>query len=115
MSPRPSATRNAMSQKLSTRSSDPRTALWAGITALAAVVAFGIVVPRLAGHGEAHASATPTRSAANATLPRPMTAPMTAHKATPSPLTWDSTVPAASGVFVNPESGAVVSAPAATF
>jgi hypothetical protein len=83
------------------RPSDRRPLWWAFITALTATAALGVVVPRLVGHGNAHASVTPSAVAT----------PTSAS----SSATWDRTVPAASDVFVNPESGAVVSASPPTF
>ena len=92
------------------RTSNRRRLMWAFVTALTATAALGVVVPRLAGHGNAHASVTSLQTAAS---PKPVGA--RAAKPAPSSATWDSTVPAASDVFVNPESGAVVSATPPTF
>lgn len=77
------------------RSTDRRSLLWAVVTALTAAAALAVVVPRLAAHGNAHASAMPLRPA--------------------PPTIWDSTVPAASSVFVGRERGADANAPSPTF
>lgn len=87
-----------------------RPLLWIGITALTAAVAFGIAVPRLLGHGNAHASTAPLRISGSATP-----GGVEGSKSAPAPATWDSSVPAASDVFVDPESSTVASAPAPTF
>jgi hypothetical protein len=78
--------------------------LWTGLLALAATAALGIAAPRFAGHAHARAPAASTA---------PTTAPL-ATRAT-SAATWDSSVPAASDVFVNPETGAVITPQAPTF
>ena len=83
------------------RPSERRPLAWAVITALTATAALGVVAPRLVGHSNAQASVTPSAVAT--------------PKSASSSATWDSTVPAASDVFVNPESGAVVSTPSPTF
>ena len=77
------------------RLSDRRPLLWAFVTALTAAAALGVVVPRLVAHGNVQASVIPLAAAV--------------------PATRESTVPAASGVFVGPGSGADASAPAPTF
>lgn len=92
------------------RPSDRRPLRWAVITGLTAAVALGFMAPRLVGHGHAHASVSPLQAAYLAT---PSGA--AASRPAPSAATWGSTVPAASDVFANPESGAVVSAPPPTF
>lgn len=81
-------------------------ALWIGLAALAAVTALGIAAPRFAGHARAHATSAGPQAAA-APSPR-ATKPASAA-------TWDSTVPPASDVFVNPESGAVITPQSPTF
>ena len=77
------------------RSSDRRRLLWAFVTALTTTAALGVVVPRVAAHGNAQASVIFLSSA--------------------SPAIPDSTVPAASGVFVGNVSGPDGGAPAPTF
>lgn len=77
------------------RSTDRRSLLWAVVTALTAAAALAVVVPRLVAHGNAHASAIPLRPA--------------------PPTIWDSTVPAASSVFVGRERGADANGSSPTF
>lgn len=90
------------------RRSDWRSVLWACITALAAALALGIAAPHLEGRGEAHAKASALHPTPTATRG------VAATRATSS-ATWDSSVPPASDVFVDPESGAVISPESPTF
>jgi hypothetical protein len=82
-----------------------RATLWTGLAALAATAALGIAAPRFAGHANAHAASSATQAA----MPLARSAPPT------SAATWDHSVPAASDVFVNPETGAVITPAAPTF
>jgi hypothetical protein len=79
--------------------------LWTGIAALAATAALGIAAPRFAGHANAHAASAATQPAM----------PMARSASPTSAATWDRSVPAASDVFVNPESGAVITSQSPTF
>jgi hypothetical protein len=79
--------------------------LWTGLLALAATAALGIAAPRFAGHANA-------RAASSATQPG---MPLARSASPTSAATLDRSVPAASDVFVNPETGTVFTPPSPTF